>query len=401
VDETALDIGAILRRAAQTGRCYALNGAQQKALTDLGNCRTPRLGGRIEECSACRQCQFVYNSCRNRHCPKCQAGCRAAWLAREAESLLAVEYHHLVFTLPAALNDLVGDNARLLYGLLFDAASDAVREMAADPKRLGAQVGLTAVLHTWGQNLSLHPHLHIMASGGGLSCNRHGEIDESPCWRPCRPGFFLPVRPLSRLFRGKFLAGLRQALADNAVRLPERLRDSTARQAWLKTLAEKEWVVHSKPPTAGPEVVLRYLARYTYRVAMSNQRLVAVSEDTVRFTWKDYRAAGKQKAMTLPIEEFARRFLQHVLPSGFVRIRHYGLLANRGREGKLAKCRELLAATAAQRIASAVQPAAEAEPHRCRLCGQGVMVVVELLPRPFGEVAAVAEGATPGKVDSS
>ena len=336
----------------------------------------------------------MYNSCRNRHCPKCQAGCRAAWLEREAEWLLPVEYHHLVFTLPAKLHVLVGDNARLVYGLLFDAASAAVRELAADPKHLGAQVGLTAVLHTWGQTLCLHPHIHIMATGGGLSCNRHGEIDESPCWRSCRPGFFLPVRPLSRLFRGKFLAGLRQALADNEVRLPERLADSTARQAWLKTLAEKEWVVHSKPPTAGPEVVLKYLARYTYRVAMSNQRLIHATDEEVTFMWKDYRANGKQKEMTLSVEEFARRFLQHVLPRGFVRIRHYGLLANRGREEKLALCRRLLAA-ATQAMRTAVQPAEE-EPQRCRKCGQGVMIVVELLPRQFGEV-----GDARREVDSS
>jgi Putative transposase/Transposase zinc-binding domain len=396
VDLSDLDIGAILREAAQAGRCVPLSGAQQQALSDLGNCRTPRLGGRLEECSACGQCQFVYNSCRNRHCPKCQAGCRAAWLEREAGWLLPVEYHHVVFTLPAELNVLVGDNARLVYGLLFDAASQAVRELAADPKHLGAQVGLTAVLHTWGQTLCLHPHLHVMATGGGLSCNRRGEIDEAPCWRSCRPGFFLPVRPLSRLFRGKFLAGLRQALTRAEVYLPERLQDGQARQAWLGALQRQEWVVYSKPPSAGPEVVLKYLARYTYRVAMSNQRLVAADDDEVRFTWKDYRARGRQKEMTLAVEEFARRFLQHVLPGGFVRTRHYGLLANRGRAEKLALCRRLLpAATAAPRLPAGVQPTAE-EPDRCRECGQGVMTVVELLPRQFGEAPEARE-----EVDSS
>jgi hypothetical protein len=388
-----------LRHAEQTGRCYALSEEQQKALTDLGNCRTPRLGGRIEECSACGQCQFVYNSCRNRHCPKCQACNRAAWLEREAQWLLPVEYHHLVFTLPAALHPLVGDNAALVYGLLFDAASQAVRELAADPKHLGAQVGMTAVLHTWGQTLCLHPHLHVMATGGGLSCNRHGEVDESPCWRSCPPGFFLPVRPLSQLFRGKFLAGLRQALADNDVRWPEGLRDAKTRQAWLKKLAEQKWVVYSKPPSAGPEVVLKYLARYTYRVAMSNQRLVRVTEDAVTFTWKDYRANGKQKLMTLPVEEFARRFLQHVLPKGFVRVRHYGLLANRNRETRLLQCRKLLGRSPGTPPA-AVQPAAAAnEPRCCPVCGQGVMVVVELLPRQFG--AAAGQVDAPGEMDSS
>jgi hypothetical protein len=286
----------------------------------------------------------------------------------------------------------------LVYGLLFDAAAAAVRELAADAKHLGAQVGLTAVLHTWGQTLCLHPHLHVMATGGGLSCKRHGEIDKSPCWRSCRPGFFLPVRPLSRLFRGKFLAWLHEAWTRGEVRWPEELRDGQARQAWLARLSGQEWVVYSKPPTAGPEVVLKYLARYSYRVAMSNQRLIRVCDDEVTFLWKDYRSAGKQKEMTLAVEEFARRFLQHVLPSGFVRIRHYGLLANRGREEKLAQCRRLLAQAKATQKVAAVQPA-EQEPHRCRVCGQGVMVVVELLPRQFGEVGKVSEARE--DVDSS
>jgi hypothetical protein len=271
--------------------------------------------------------------------------------------------------------------------------------LAADPKHLGAQVGLTAVLHTWGQNLSLHPHLHIMATGGGLSCNRHGEIDDSPCWRSARPGFFLPVRPLSRLFRGKFLHGLREALAQNEVQWPEALRSGQAQQAWLAGLQQKDWVVYSKPPTAGPEVVLKYLARYTYRVAMSNQRLVHANDDAVTFLWKDYRVEGKQKEMTLPVAEFARRFLQHVLPKGFVRVRHYGLLGNHGRAEKLSLCRRLLAAAKAQTLRTTVQPAAADEPHRCRVCGQGVMVVVELLPRQFG--ATCDDADAPGEIDSS
>jgi hypothetical protein len=386
-----------LREAAQAGRCAALNGAQQQALSDLGNCRTAALGGRIEQCSACGQCEYVYHSCRNRHCPKCQAGCRAAWLEREASYLLPVEYHHLVFTLPHELNQLALDNQRLVYGLLFEAASSAVRELAADPKHLGAEVGLTAVLHTWGQTLCLHPHLHIMATGGGLSCDRHGEIDEAPCWRSCRPGFFLPVRALSRLFRGKFLAGLRQGLARGAIHLSERLQHEQARQAWLAELQQQEWVVYSKPPSAGPEVVLKYLARYTYRVAMSNQRLVAASSDAVTFTWKDYRAAGKEKQMTLSVEEFARRFLQHVLPRGFVRTRHYGLLANRRRGVKLTLCRRLLGRQGQVAQTAAVAPANGGEERgRCRQCGRGEMVVVELLP---AQGQALAGGVA--RVDSS
>ena len=360
-----------------------MSAVQRQALADLGNCRTPRLGGRIEQCSACGHRDYLYNSCRNRHCPKCQAGHRAAWLEREAGWLLPVEYHHLVFTLPTPLNELVGENARLVYGLLFEAASQAVRELAADPKHLGAQVGLTAVLHTWGQTLCLHPHLHVVATGGGLSCNRQGEIDESPCWRSSRPGFFLPVRPLSRLFRGKFLAGLREARTRGELRLPERLRHEQAWQEWLAELHRKDWVVYSKPPCAGPEVVLKYLARYTHRVAISNSRLVHASDDEVTFLWKDYRGGGKHKEMTLRLEEFARRFLQHVLPHGFVRTRHYGLLGNRGRQEKLALSRRLLVVEAVVRQTAAAGMAEE--PPRCPECGRGVMEVVEELPRQFGE----------------
>ncbi len=315
----------------------------------LSCCRTAALGGTIWQCSACGQRDYRYRSCGNRHCPKCQAGCRAAWLEREAGYLLPVEYHHVVFTLPEPLAELARLNARVVYGLLFEAASRSVQELAADPRHLGAQVGLVAVLHTWGQTLSLHPHLHVLATGGGLSCDRSGRIDEAACWRACRPGFFLPVRLLSRLFRGKFLAGLRQAHAEGRLRLPEALTKAEAWSALLAELVGQEWVVYSQPPCAGPEVVLKYLARYVYRVAISNSRLVRVGDQEVTFHYKDYRHNGKEKELTLSGEEFARRFLQHVLPSGFVRIRHYGLLSNRGRQEKLRQCRPLLLVpTAAQ-----------------------------------------------------
>jgi hypothetical protein len=382
VPDSGLDLGAIFRQhASQVGEL--LSAEQRQALRDLGACRTAALGGRIEQCSACGQREYVYHSCRNRHCPKCQAGCRAAWLEREAGYLLPVEYHHLVFTLPHELVALAVGNPRLIYGLLFEAASAAVRELAANPKYLGAQVGLTAVLHTWGQNLSLHPHLHLMASGGGLSCNRHGEIEEEPCWRRCRPGFFLPVRPLSRLFRGKFLAGLREAQAAGTLRLGPEWSGPGAFEAQLSVLVGKEWVVYSKPPSAGAEVVLKYLARYTYRVAFSNSRLVSVTDEEVTFTWKDYRQEGVPKEMTLSCPEFVRRFLQHVLPRGLVRSRHYGLLANRGREEKLAVCRALLAkeGLAPSVAAGPLAPPAGVERGRCRECGRGVMEIVEILPR--------------------
>src|SRR5262245_54086761 len=264
----SLDVGAILRQYALRAEAGELTAPQRQAMRDLAACRTPQLGGRVERCSACGLVEYVYSSCRNRHCPKCQGRSRAAWLEREAGLLLPVEYHHLVFTLPQGLLPLAASNPRLIYGLLFEAASGAAQEMAADPKHLGAKVGLTAVLHTWGQTLSLHPHLHVLATGGGLSCNRRGEIDERPCWRSCRRGFFLPVRPLSRLFRGKFLAGLRLAHQRGRLRLP----GPDAFPALLAELSRQDWVVYSQPPTAGAEVVLKYLARYVHRVAISNSR---------------------------------------------------------------------------------------------------------------------------------
>ena len=374
-----LDIGSILARFARP--CST---DQRRAVNALSRCRTQALGGAVWQCGVCGQREYRYRSCGNRHCPKCQAGSRATWLEREAGYLLPVEYHHVVFTLPQTLGELARSNPRAVYGLLFEAASQSVREMAADPKYLGAQVGLVAVLHTWGQTLSLHPHLHVLATGGGLSCDPTGQIDENPCWRACRPGFFLPVRVLSRLFRGKFLAGLRQAHADGRLRLPKDLGEAGAWSRLLAVLAGQEWVVYSQPPCAGPEVVLKYLARYVHRVAIGNSRLVRVSDEGVTFGYKDYRQDGKTKEMTLSGAEFARRFLQHVLPGGFVRIRHYGLLANRGREGKLTLCRRLLLGEEARQRVEAARKPAEG-PCLCAVCGKGEMRVVELIPaRPEG-----------------
>jgi Putative transposase/Transposase zinc-binding domain len=377
-----LDVGAILGRFAERAGFAALTAEQRRAVEDLSACRTAELGGRIEECSCCGAREYLYNSCRNRHCPKCQAGCRADWLDREADHLLPVEYHHLVFTLPQEVAELARVVPRLIYSLLFEAASQTVREVAADPRHLGAQVGLTAVLHTWGQTLTLHPHLHVMATGGGPSCNRRGEIDESPVWKSCRPGFFLPVRVLSALFKGKFLAGLCQARQQGKLHQGGASAALACRVAWSAWLARQrslDWVVYSQPPSAGAEVVLKYLARYTYRVAISNSRLLSVSDFEVTFSYKDYRHGGKQRSMTLSLEEFARRFLQHVLPRGFVRVRHYGLLANRGRDEKLRACRRLLLAEPA-RIRQAAG-ASEEEPRRCPACGEGVMCVVEAIAR--------------------
>jgi hypothetical protein len=387
-----LDIGAILGRAAERGGLPGLTAEQRRAVEELSACRTAKLGGRVEQCSCCGVREYLYNSCRNRHCPKCQAGCRAEWLDREAGYLLPVEYHHLVFTLPGEVAELAVHNPRLIYGLLFEAASATVRQVAANPKHLGAQVGLSAVLHTWGQTLSLHPHLHVLATGGGLSCNARGEIDEEPTWKSCRPGFFLPVRVLSALFKGKFLAALSEARGQGKLLLVGACAGLGCAQAWSVWLAQRrsqDWVVYSQPPCAGAEVVLKYLARYTYRVAMSNGRLLDVSDTFVTFRYKDYRQEGRERQMTLSLDEFARRFLQHVLPRGFVRVRHYGLLANRGREKKLHTCRRLLLAEPARQAQAASFPE---EPRRCGVCGVGVMVAVEILP---------AEPTGPGRFDSS
>ncbi len=384
-----LDVGAVFRRFGRHVR-GPLTAEQRQALRDLGACRTATLGGCVRRCPSCGHREYLYHSCRNRHCPGCQAACRAAWLEREAGYLLPVAYHHLVFTLPHELAELALGNPRVVYGLLFASASAAVLELAADRKHLGAQVGLTAVLHTWGQTLGLHPHLHVLATGGGLSCDRRGVIDAEPCWRGCRPGFFLPVRPLSRLFRGKFLAGLRQAREQGRLRLPAGWCEPGRFDARLEGLRGRDWVVYSKPPAAGAAVVLKYLARYTHRVAFSGGRLVGVAEEGVTFTYQDYRRQGRRKEMTLPGGEFVRRFLLHVLPRGFVRVRHYGLLANRGRDEKLRACRRLLLAEPV-RLGQAAASAGE-EPRRCGVCGVGFMEVVQILS---------AEATAPRQPDSS
>ena len=318
-----------------------LTGVQRRALRDLLACRTEALGGHVWRCADCGHERVLSNSCRNRHCPTCQASVRATWLAREASWLLPVEYHHVVFTLPAELGAVALANPAVVYGVLFQAASATLREVAADPKYLGTQLGVVAVLHTWGQNLHHHPHLHCLVTGGRLSCDRSGRVDPAPCWRSCRPGFFLPVRVLGRLSRGKFLALLRQAHARGQLSLAGRLAplEASGFAAWLRSLYGRDWVVYSQAPTAGAEVVLKYLSRYVHRSALSNGRLVALTEEEVSFTWKDYAHGGKGRVLTLSGEKFLRRWVQHVLPRGFVKVRHYGLLSSHGREENLAACR--------------------------------------------------------------
>lgn len=362
--------GAFLERYGDT-----LSSEQHRALKDITVCRTAALGGHVEACDQCGHQRVAYNSCRNRHCPKCQATAAAEWMeAREAE-LLLVEYFHVVFTLPSALGPIALQNQREVYGLLFRAASETLRQIAADPKHLGAEIGFLAILHTWGQNLQHHPHVHCVVPGGGLAA-------DGSRWIACRPGFFLPVRVLSRVFRGKFLALLRGAFDRGQLSFHGKLAsmaDPIEFQRQLAVSAQTEWVVYAKPPWGGPEQVLKYLARYTHRVAISNHRLTALEDGEVTFRWKDYAHGSEKKTMTLKAVEFIRRFLLHVLPLGFVRIRHYGFLANRVRQEKLALCRSLLNVDATTEPISAkkVPVQGQSTGDVCPSCGKGRMVIVE------------------------
>jgi hypothetical protein len=371
----------------------SLSPEQRRALTALANCRTAALGGHVEECDHCGHQEISYNSCRNRNCPKCQANRGALWMEREAKSLLPVEYYHVVFTLPHELAPLALQNPRVLYGLLFETVSATLREVAADSKHLGAQIGVVAVLHTWGQTLQHHPHVHCLATGGGLAVDERGQVVKPERWVSCRRGFFLDVKVLSAVYREKFLTGLRQAYAQGRLEFHGRLADlaeAAAFQALLQPLQEQPWVVYCKPPFAGPEVTLKYLARYTHRIALSNHRLVAMADGKVTFTYKDYAAGGKEKRMTLDADEFLRRYLQHVLPGKFVKVRHYGLLANSERKTKLDLCRELLAVLAVVLavVAAWTTPATAAE-RQCPECSVGWMRWREDLPRGVRTARAV------------
>ena len=396
----AWEVADILREHGDAFRAKygaLLSLEQKQALRQLAVCRTAALGGHVQRCLDCGFERIAYNSCRNRHCPKCQALTRAHWLERQVQHLLPVEYFHVVFTLPQALAPLVQANARLLYDVLLQMSAQTLRDVAANPKRLGARVGMLLVLHTWGQNLHYHPHVHAVVTGGGLSCDAQGAVDAEPRWLACRPGFFLPVRILSRVFRGKFLERLRQAFDDGELVLPTALSALAAPEVfarWLTPLYRQEWVVYAKPPFGGPEQVLKYLARYTHRVAISNQRLLSLADGRVTFRYKDYAGGHRLRSMTLSAEEFLRRFMQHVLPKGFVKIRHYGLLAARGRNERLALCRRLLlpATVAARRTAAGeasegVRPAKEP---CCPHCGSSRLSFHELSAEEALRLAVVA-----------
>ncbi len=355
---------------------------QLKVMSAIERCRSAALGGHLAACEKCGHTHIAYNSCRNRHCPKCQGAAAREWLAAREAELLPVQYYHVVFTVPAPIADIAYHNKAVIYDILFKAASETLLTIAADRKHLGGRIGMTAVLHTWGSALTHHPHVHMIVPGGGIS-------PDGGSWVSCRPGFFLPVRVLSRLFRRLFLEKL--AAAHEAGRLRffgdlARLADRETFAHYLHPLRKIEWVVYAKPPFGGPEAVLTYLSRYTHRVAIANSRLVALDDRGVTFRWKDYRAKGRdrQKLMTLATDEFIRRFLIHVLPQGFHRIRHYGIFANGGRVRNIARARELLDVPAPVREPDDTQTAEPGEPaallQPCPCCG-GRMIIIETFER--------------------
>jgi hypothetical protein len=340
------------------------------------------MGGHLQHCTTCNTQMPVYNSCGNRHCPKCQAGDRAAWLEARSRELLPVEYFHVVFTVPHELAPVAAAHPAVFYKLLFRAVRETLLQVAANPRHLGAQIGGLMVLHTWGQTLELHPHVHVIVPGGGLS-------PDGTRWISCKPGFFLPVRVLSRLLRGKLLAFLREEYDGGELRWTgglAPLADPQQFARFLTPLYQKEWAVYAKPPHNGPEQALKYLARYTYRVAISNERIESLKDDQVTFRYKDYAHGHRWRRMTLTVHEFLRRFMQHVLPRRFVRIRSFGLLANRGRDEQLARCRQLLGCTEPETVNKTSELLRNSSPdedsRRCPACGQGTLLLVARTPRP-------------------
>jgi hypothetical protein len=361
----------------------SLSTAQRRVMTAIVQCRTAALGGHVEQCDACGHQRVWYNSCRNRHCPKCQSLARAQWLEDRRCELLTTRYFHVVFTLPEEVAEIACQNKAVVDGILFRAAAETLRTIGADPKHLGAELGFFAVLHTWGQVLLHHPHLHCVVAGGGLST-------DGSRWIACRRNFFLPVRVLARLFRRLFLEYLEKAYdADKLSFLGALapLRDRRAFRRHLRPARKSKWVVYAKPPFAGPEQVLAYVARYTHRVAISNDRLIAIGDGKVRFRWKDYRHGNQQKTMALTTNEFIRRFLLHVLPAGFQRIRYYGFLGNRCREEKLARCRRLLAMpqpgpsarTAATDYRDRYEEITGTSLTKCPACHHGCMLIIDVI----------------------
>jgi len=376
----AVEVADIFRaHGAAYRHAHALARAPRRAMQAIETCRTAALGGHRETCDTCGADRIAYNSCRNRHCPKCQTLAKERWLAARRADLLPVEYFHVVFTLPHALNALAQGNPRVVYTLLFRAVAATLTTFGRDPRHLGGDVGGTAILHTWGQNLSQHLHLHCVVTGGALT-------QDGARWIAA-PGFLFPVQALARVFRGKYLAALQRAFTTGQLVFGGSLAglaEPAAFAAWLADFRQHDWVVFAKRPFAGPTQVLEYLGRYTHRVAISNERLVSHTDGVVRFRWRDYADGDRVKIMTLAAEEFIRRFLLHVVPDGFVRIRHFGFLANRTRRAKLARCRALLAqpapaASAIESVPALMRRLTGIDIERCPVCQQGRLHVTEIL----------------------
>ena len=403
MDRPKLEVADVFRRYGEDYRQEhgaSMSVGQRRVMTAIEVCRTAVLGGHLERCDQCGYERNAFNSCRDRHGPKCQCLARAQWIEDRQSELLDVPYYHVVFTVPEEIAAIAYQNKDVVYGIHFQVTAETLKTIAADPQHLGAEIGFFAVLHTWGQNLQVHPHLHCVVPGGGLS-------PEGQRWVSCRPGFFLPVRVLSRLFRRLFLEALRKAFDSGKLQFfaaLEPLSEALAFAQLLDRMKACEWVVYAKRPFAGPKQVLDYVGRYTHRVAISNNRLLDIENGQVRFQWKDYRNEGQSKTMTLSADEFIRRFLLHVLPDGFQRIRYYGFLGNRYRKEKLERCRRLLGMPAPA-IPSAEPPADKdyrdryeeltgRSLHQCPQCGQGRMLVVKIL-------APTLCKSTPGPADSS
>ena len=377
-----LEVADIFRQYGNDFRLtHTLSPEQRRVMRAIERCRTAALGGHVEQCDTCGHQRISYNSCRNRHCPKCQSLAKARWLEARLADLLPVEYFHVVFTLPEQLASVALQNKRVVYNLLFASTAETLRTIAADPRHLGAEIGFLAVLHTWGQTLGHHPHLHCVIPGGGLAVD--GER-----WINCRPGFFISVNVLARLFRRLFLQGLERAYENDKLTFNgslEYLAKARAFQQLLTNLRAREWCVYAKPPFGGPEQVLAYLGRYTHRVAISNHRLLSLKDGNVTFKWRDYRHANQQSLMTLKTDEFIRRFLLHVLPRGFQRIRQFGWLANRRRHDRLARCRQLLGAAVPNTAPlpgdykSLYETVTGESLDHCRVCRNGYMKFARLL----------------------
>jgi Putative transposase/Transposase zinc-binding domain len=403
MERPALEVGDVFRRYGDAYRqqhAGSLSRAQLRVMTSIERCRTSALGGHIEQCDQCSYQRNAYNSCRDRHCPKCQSLARAQWIEDRQAELLDTQYFHVVFTVPEEIAAIVYQNKEVVYGVLFRAASETLQTIAADPKHLGAQIGFFAVLHSWGQNLMFHPHLHCVVPGGGLSPDRTR-------WIPCRRGFFLPVRVLSRLFRRLFLELLEKAFADGQLQCFSALQPLQDGQVFLRYLAplrKRKWVVYAKKPFAGPQQVLDYVGRYTHRVAISNNRLLNIDDGQVQFRYKDYRDGSQQKTMPLSADEFIRRFLLHVLPEGFQRIRYYGLLGNRYRKEKLERCRQLLGMVSPDQTSSAEKAPEDyrdryealtgSSLRECPACHRGRIIII-------GEIPPGVTPVTPTIIDTS